>query len=183
MSERAENSGKNKPPLSMVPYELQIAVAEILRFGCTAKGYDKHNWLKGMPWTEAADKAMRHMNEWIHRVDKGAGPGIDPESGKSALWHAATIIAMLVTYEVRGLGVDDRYVEAKTEKPKEPEIRVGQSWRDTVDKDRYLLVIGKYRSDQWRVQSNVTGDRGPLIIDERALRLRYTLVDETPEPR
>lgn len=70
--------------------------------GLRFKVSGKHNWLKGMPWSEVLASAERHL-EAIK-----AGEDVDPDTG---LPHAALLAwngFCLTTYLLRGLGEDDR---------------------------------------------------------------------------
>lgn len=89
-----------KAPLWWVPREGMEGVAHVMEFG--AQKYAAHNWRKGMKWSRLASAALRHLTAWVDGEDK------DPESGMSHLWHAATDIFFLITYQARGLGEDDR---------------------------------------------------------------------------
>ena len=92
------NNGKL--PLELVPVEALESMAEVLRFG--AKKYAPRNWERGMKRSICYACAMRHLTKWFRGEDK------DEESGLSHLDHALTNLAMLVTYERRGIGADDR---------------------------------------------------------------------------
>ena len=86
--------------MELIPPELYEAVGSILTFG--AKKYDDRNWEKGMKWSRVYGALLRHLTAW----DKGEEK--DPETGRSHLWHAGCCIAFLITYEMRGIGEDDR---------------------------------------------------------------------------
>lgn len=74
-------------------------IAEILASG--AAKYGDRNWEAGMHWSRIYAAVLRHLWDW--RVDP-----LDPETGKSHLWHALCGIIFLITYEQRGIGHDDR---------------------------------------------------------------------------
>lgn len=93
------DSGKIR--LELIPPEFLYAVGDILTYG--AKKYDDHNWARGMSWTRVYGALQRHLNAWL------SGEDLDPETGKSHLWHASCNMAFLVTYEKRQVGVDDRW--------------------------------------------------------------------------
>jgi hypothetical protein len=86
--------------LELVPPELLFGVGSILTFG--AKKYEDRNWELGMNWSRVFGALMRHMWAWW------GGEKVDPESGKSHLWHAGCCIAFLIAYEERKVGNDDR---------------------------------------------------------------------------
>lgn len=85
----------------LIPPETLEALAWILTFG--AKKYGDRNWEKGMKWGRPFAALMRHMWAWW------GGYNLDPETGKSHLWHALACLAFLVTFEERGIGTDDRF--------------------------------------------------------------------------
>lgn len=61
------------------------------------------NWEHGMDWSRVYGAMLRHQNAWW------SGEDTDPESGRSHLWHVACCAAFLLTYEMRGVGRDDRW--------------------------------------------------------------------------
>lgn len=91
---------QDKTRLDLLPPELLLAVGDILTSG--AKKYAERNWEKGMDWGRCYGAALRHMNAWWGGQDQ------DPETGRSHLWHAATNLAFLISYEARGIGLDNR---------------------------------------------------------------------------
>lgn len=91
---------QEKNRLELIPPELLFAVGDILTFG--ARKYADRNWEKGMKWGRVFGALMRHLWSWWKK------DGIDAETGKSHLWHAACCIAFLITYEQRKIGEDDR---------------------------------------------------------------------------
>lgn len=91
------NSGK--PMMSLLPPIALEEVAKVLTYG--AKKYDKHNWLKGLPWTEILDSAERHINAWKK------GEDID-ESGCLHIAHAACNLLMLIEMIHLREDLDDR---------------------------------------------------------------------------
>lgn len=95
----------DKVRLELIPPELLTGVGTILTFG--AKKYAPRNWELGMAWSRVFGALMRHMWSWWR------GQDLDPETGKSHLWHAGCCIAFLIAYEERGVGEDDRYKGAE----------------------------------------------------------------------
>jgi hypothetical protein len=89
-----------KTRYDLLPPEFLHGTAEILTFG--ADKYGARNWELGMNWGRPFAAMMRHMWAWWR------GEKLDPETGKSHLWHAACCIAFLMAYEERGIGTDDR---------------------------------------------------------------------------
>lgn len=90
----------DKTRYDLLPPEFLEGTAQILTFG--ARKYGARNWEKGMAWSRPFGALMRHMWAWWR------GEHIDPETGKSHLWHAACCISFLIVYEQRNLGEDDR---------------------------------------------------------------------------
>lgn len=101
---------EGKVRMDLLPPEFLFATADILTFG--ANKYEARNWEKGMSWGRVFGALMRHMWAWWG----GKGPtsksfmftDYDMETAKSHLWHASCCLAFLVTYEERGIGIDDR---------------------------------------------------------------------------
>jgi hypothetical protein len=68
----------------------------------TDKEREKNDWQKGTDWTEYSDAAMRHLISWQN------GQNLDAESGRSHLAHVVCCCLILIWYEIRGVGRDDR---------------------------------------------------------------------------
>lgn len=99
-----DNRGKFR--LSLVPSQLEEAVAEVI-FKSSKEGggkYPMHNWRKGLPWSEVAESAIRHLKAFAQR-----GEDHDKESGLHHLKHAACNIAFLLEYLETHPELDDRY--------------------------------------------------------------------------
>jgi len=92
---------QRKVRLGLLPREALWEVGKVLTFG--AEKYDPWNWKKGMEWSRLIDAADRHFTKWILR----SGP--DEETGLSHLAHMACCVLFLLTYEILGIGEDDRY--------------------------------------------------------------------------
>ena len=73
-----------------------------------ARKYSDRNWEHGMRWGRPFAAAMRHAWAWARRERD------DPETGVHHLVAAAFNLMMLVAYEARGLGEDDRTVAGRT---------------------------------------------------------------------
>lgn len=86
--------------LDLVPPEGVTAVADILGIG--AKKYAARNWEMGMDWSRPYGAALRHLFAWWN------GENLDPDTGRSHLWHAATNLFFLIAYEQWKRGKDDR---------------------------------------------------------------------------
>ena len=90
----------DKDPWHLVPWEAMKALVLVLRFG--AGKYGERNWEKGMAWSRCFAALHRHLFAWWTKE------GPDPETGYSHLWHALCCVVFLITYELRGIGTDDR---------------------------------------------------------------------------
>jgi hypothetical protein len=74
--------------------------ARVAAFG--AKKYGNGNFLKGMPWSELIGSAERHFKDWANGTDN------DSESKLNHLGHTLWNVGCLLTYQLLGLGTDDR---------------------------------------------------------------------------
>ena len=101
---RKDDSGKD--PWHLAPWDAFLAVVKVLAFG--AGKYGDRNWEKGMAWGRVYRATISHLTAWWMREDGGKGPGRDPETGMSHLWHAGCCIMFLIAYELRGKGADNR---------------------------------------------------------------------------
>lgn len=103
MNEQAVNKGADKPQHSLIATSILRAIAIVMTDSARSGKYERENWRKGLPWNEPYDKVQRHLTDWQD------GKSIDPESGRSALWHAAACLMILIEYEAKGIGTDNRY--------------------------------------------------------------------------
>jgi hypothetical protein len=101
-----DNVGKAR--LSLVPSELEEAVARVIWQSSDQAGgkYPLHNWRKGLPWSEVAESAMRHLRKFAQK-----GEDYDSESGLHHLDHAACNVAFLLWYLTNRPEMDDRFKE------------------------------------------------------------------------
>lgn len=113
MSDGAMHFSKGKAPLAMLaPMWLALGwVAKVCDYGRTK--YADGNWLKGMPHRELESSTLRHV------FKRGAGqknddheptcaPDCKDHSGLPHLAHAAWNCLALLTYDLLGLGTNDR---------------------------------------------------------------------------
>jgi hypothetical protein len=104
MTATADNQGRKddaeKDPWHLLPFDALLCIVRVLAFG--AKKYAPRNWERGMDWGRCFRACIGHMISWWNGEDK------DPETGFSHLWHAGCCILFLITYELRGIGRDDR---------------------------------------------------------------------------
>lgn len=133
------DTGKSR--IDLVPQELIIATGNVLGFG--AAKYEERNWEKGMKWGRLYAALMRHMWAWW------GGEKLDPESGMPHLHHAVTCLAMLIAYEARGTGTDDRYIAPlKVDPAKIPKFYSGDVPR-THDYPKDPLNLPEYKGFPW----------------------------------
>lgn len=93
----------SKLPLDLVPRAYIEAAARALDHG--ARKYSRHNWRRGIPFSEVYAALLRHLTAW------NDGQDLDEESGLNHLDHAAACLAFLTEY-VSDAGYarcDDRY--------------------------------------------------------------------------
>lgn len=112
-SPQAEEGNKydhGKPRMDLIPPEAIFASATVFAGG--AEKYGDRNWEKGMGWGRIFGALNRHLWAWWG----GRGPTstnfalgeLDPETKHSHMWHVLTCAMMLVAYEERRAGNDDR---------------------------------------------------------------------------
>jgi hypothetical protein len=112
----AQKKDDGKLMMDLISSDFLDAISEILTFG--AKKYSKNNWRQGFDWTRVYAAIQRHLKAWNNPYESD----LDPETGKSHLWHAAVGLMFLVEHEIRDLGTDDRH-KVKTHKCKECQCR------------------------------------------------------------
>jgi len=91
----------DKPRVDLIPGDAMIEIAKVYTFG--AKKYSDRNWEKGMHWSRMIGSLLRHTFKFM------MGENIDEESG---LLHSSMIAwnaIGLLTYQLRGIGEDDRH--------------------------------------------------------------------------
>lgn len=100
---RVQKFDQDKPPLDLLAKVALELEAQVMAFG--ARKYSKHGWRSGtdMNWTRLTAAAMRHIFAF------NEGEDLDPESGLSHLAHARCCLAFLIEYQMKELGIDDRY--------------------------------------------------------------------------
>lgn len=89
-----------KVRLDLLPFDALTEVAKAYEHGNLK--YEEWNWLLGAKWSRYIAATLRHLFAWALGEDK------DPDSGLSHLAHAGASVLILLTYERRGLGEDDR---------------------------------------------------------------------------
>jgi hypothetical protein len=99
--DKALKYDSNKEDLSIISYDALKEIAKALEFG--SKKYGRYNYLQGMKWTRISSAALRHLYKWIWISSK------DEESNLSHLAHLGACVIMLLDYETKNIGEDDRY--------------------------------------------------------------------------
>lgn len=84
----------------LLPFDALKAEVEVWTYG--ASKYADRNWEKGFNWMRIVGSTLRHLTSFILGEDR------DPETGFYHLAHAACNIRMLLTFQLRGIGQDDR---------------------------------------------------------------------------
>jgi hypothetical protein len=100
----------SKRDYSLVPWGALDEVVKVLEAG--AEKYTPDNWRRGTVWTRYWSASMRHITAWIR------GESVDQETGLSHLAHAVCCLLFLISYEMEGLGTDDRVWEMMTKETK-----------------------------------------------------------------
>lgn len=91
---------QGKIRMDLIPPEMLMAIGTVITYG--ANKYAERDWEDGMEWNRFYAAALRHMNAWQ------SGEEIDPESGYPHMWHATTSLIYILTYQLRGIGTDNR---------------------------------------------------------------------------
>ena len=92
---------RGKPKVDLIPSAALLEVAKVMTFG--AEKYGDHNWRSGMDWSRYTAAALRHILAYNDGEDN------DKESGINHIAHAIAGLMMLLEYNVKGVGNDDRY--------------------------------------------------------------------------
>jgi hypothetical protein len=102
LPETGDESKKDfgKTRFSLVPREAYRALAELYTLG--AAKYSPRGWESGMDWSRIMDALERHYNAWVE------GQTHDPIDGQHHLIAVAWCAFALFSYELWGVGTDDR---------------------------------------------------------------------------
>ena len=96
----------NKLPFSLLPVEWLAALTHLLEKG--ARKYGPRDFERGefggepVKWLSRIDSLQRHLNNWL------AGETYDDETGAHNLVAVAFNALMIMLWEVREKGIDDR---------------------------------------------------------------------------
>lgn len=94
----------DKLRLDLIPTEWTVELARVMTIG--AYKYADRNWEKGMSWSKCIGCLERHFARWK------SGHLADRETKCHELAMVAWNALALMTYELRGLGTDDRVTTA-----------------------------------------------------------------------
>lgn len=120
MSEEKELAGRRfdqgKVPMHLLPFIALKEIAKVLAFG--EKKYGAWNWAKGMKWSRVESPLQRHYEKYQRGLD------LDEESGLYHTAHIACNALFLLTFQLLGLGEDDRHtMMTKQEEEKQKELK------------------------------------------------------------
>lgn len=91
---------QGKSPMSLLPFIALKEVGNVLLMG--QEKYGSWNWVKGMKWSRIENSMQRHYEAYQ------SGEDLDKESGLFHTAHLACNALFLLTYQILGLGEDDR---------------------------------------------------------------------------
>lgn len=94
-----------KPAWDLLPYDALDELAKLYSLG--AQKYESRNWERGFRYGRTFAAMMRHATLWFTSKIRG-DDGKDPETGLSHMVAVAWNALALVTFELRGIGEDDR---------------------------------------------------------------------------
>ena len=100
------NRGKNKMELTLPEWDW--ALGDVSTKGSFK--YEEWNWLLGMKWSAMIGCAKRHLAKF-EAGERYDGDRFDAEKGTTGCHHLAMVAwnaLALMTYDIRGLGEDDR---------------------------------------------------------------------------
>lgn len=100
MNDIAKHFDTDKTRYDLHPVVALEAIADVWAYG--AKKYDEYNWTKGMPWMKIYGSILRHVFSWAK------GEELDVESRLPHLAHAGCDLLILLSYSLKGIGIDNR---------------------------------------------------------------------------
>lgn len=92
------NKGKRR--YDLLPPDAMAMLADLLTKG--AEKYAERNWELGMPYSDALGSLERHLQDWKASINN------DDESGMNHMVHVMCNAMFLLTWQMRGVGQDDR---------------------------------------------------------------------------
>lgn len=94
------NEGKRR--FDLIPPDAMAALADLFTIG--AQKYAERNWERGMAYSKVIASLDRHWNDFKAGIDR------DPETGCLHITHVVWNAMALLTFKLRGIGIDDRKV-------------------------------------------------------------------------
>ncbi len=91
---------EGKSRVDLLPADALMEVGAVYAAG--AKKYGDRNWEKGMKWTRMLGPLLRHLFQWMRGIER------DEETGQRHIAMVVWNALGLLTYELRGIGEDDR---------------------------------------------------------------------------
>lgn len=76
MNPEADRYNEGKPALSFNALSVPVNEGEALVWQAGAQKYERANWLKGVPYTQAADSLLRHLTAFLNGEDDDAETGL-----------------------------------------------------------------------------------------------------------
>lgn len=102
---------EGKPRVDLIPGDAMLEIGSVYAYGC--KKYAVRNWERGMPWSKCLGPLLRHLFKWMMGQKYDNGP---KGSGEMHIAMVAWNAIALLTYELRGIGEDDRLVSKDKQK-------------------------------------------------------------------
>lgn len=90
-----------KVQLELLPPDALVVIGQVFTHG--AKKYRPRNWEYGIDWGRYIGALMRHLMLFM------AGENYDPDSGLPILAHLSCDALFLLSSQLRGIGVDNRW--------------------------------------------------------------------------
>lgn len=91
---------EGKERVDLLPGDSMLELGKV--YGVGARKYAMRNWERGMPWSKVLGPLLRHLFKWMMGEER------DPEDNQRHIAKVAWNAIALLTYELRGIGVDDR---------------------------------------------------------------------------
>lgn len=108
LAKEGQHLDDGKPRWDLLPYDALEEVVKVLTYGQKKYPNPPRNWELGILYSRIYASTLRHLWTWFMSRITGQS-GIDKESGRPHLAHAATNVLFLLTYETRGMTeYDDR---------------------------------------------------------------------------
>lgn len=105
MGTKAVKYSEHKPRWHLIPWRPMQEVVRVMEAGLhegTDKERTEGDWKNGTDWCEYSDAAFRHLIAWQDGQDN------DDETCRSHLGHVICCCLILMWYQIRGVGRDNR---------------------------------------------------------------------------